>query len=165
MWVSKCAESWKKRVNVRMNKSGPSVVFVSGSSGPVTVWGKKRCERTRIFFFFFFQKYQKHQQNEKSPRKKKERKEKKTTTRKKKKRMSRWRQNWRSCYFGVLLTGPSGRAINNLVQYLTWDLVSGGDILASFDAERAPSPKPLSPYSSSSLLKCLPWCYLCVGFL
>lgn len=30
----------------------------------------------------------------------------------------------------LLLTGPTGRAINNLVQCLTWDLVSGGDILA-----------------------------------
>lgn len=51
----------------------------------------------------------------------------------------------RLCYFGFLLTGPTGTAINNLVQCLTWDLVPGGDILAGFDAQRAPSPPPFSP--------------------
>lgn len=51
----------------------------------------------------------------------------------------------RHCYFGFLLTGPTGTAINNLVQYLTWDLVPGGDILAGFDAEKAPSPPPCPP--------------------
>lgn len=55
------------------------------------------------------------------------------------------RQKGRRCYFGFLLTGPTGTAINNLVQYLTWDLVPGGDILAGFDAEKAPSPPPCSP--------------------
>ena len=69
-----------------------------------------------------------------------------------------------SCYFGFLLTGPTGAAINNLRLYLTWDPVPGGDILAGFDAERASSPPPLSNQSFSSLLKCLPWCYLHVGF-
>lgn len=51
----------------------------------------------------------------------------------------------RICYFEFLLTGPAGRAINNLVQYLTWDQIPGGGILARFDAERASFPKPLSP--------------------
>lgn len=51
----------------------------------------------------------------------------------------------RICYFEFFLTGPAGGAINNLVQYLTWDRVPGGGILAGFDAERASSPKPLSP--------------------
>lgn len=55
------------------------------------------------------------------------------------------RQKGRHCYSGFLLTGPTGTAINNLVQYLTWDLVPGGDILAAFDAEKAPSPPPCSP--------------------
>lgn len=55
------------------------------------------------------------------------------------------RQKGRRCYSGFLLTGPTGTAINNLVQYLTWDLVPGGDILAGFDAEKAPSPPPCSP--------------------
>lgn len=162
MWLTKCVESWKKgRVNVRMKKSvclnGPSqtvCVFVSDSEMLVTAWDNKRTWTYRKVFCAGTKTISRM----KNPPARKQ----KT---KQQKRMKRWRQNWRSCYFGVLLTGPAGRAINNLVQYLTWDLVSGGDILASFDAERAPSPKPLSPYSSSSLLKCLPWCYLCVGFL
>lgn len=69
------------------------------------------------------------------------------------------------CYFGFLLTGPVGAAINNLLLHLTWDLVPGGDILAGFDAERAAFPPPASPHSASALLKCLPWCCLRVGFL
>lgn len=61
------------------------------------------------------------------------------------KQNKRWRLKRRICYFEFLLTGPAGRAINNLVQYLTWDLVPGGCILARFDAERASFPKPLYP--------------------
>lgn len=57
----------------------------------------------------------------------------------------------RICYFEFLLTGPAGGAINNLVQYLTWDLVPGGGILAGFDAERASPPKPPPPLPLFSL--------------
>lgn len=57
--------------------------------------------------------------------------------------------NKRSFYFGFLLTGPAGAAINNLVQSLTWDRVPGGDVLAGFDAE---SSFPLTPVSPRLLL-------------
>lgn len=51
--------------------------------------------------------------------------------------------------FWFLLTGPAGAAINNLLVYLT--RVPGGDDLAGFDAERAPSqPPPKAPLFSLS---------------
>lgn len=56
----------------------------------------------------------------------------------------KWSLKEWSYYFGFLLTGPAGAAINNLLLCLTWDLVPGGDVLAGFDAERAPSLPPLS---------------------
>lgn len=81
--------------------------------------------------------------------------------------MSRLQRSWKhqegkGSYSGFLLTGPAGTAINNPVLYLTGDPVPGGDALAGFDAERAPSPRPLPPQLLS--LSASPG-VVCVGFL
>lgn len=52
--------------------------------------------------------------------------------------------------FWFLLTGPAGAAINDLLVYLTWDHVPGGDDLAALMLKEPPPLKaPLSSLSAS----------------